>query len=136
MKMTIPQFIDFSFHKINTKFPNASIRYQQNDDTHYIEVVPKVIYESGAFANLGWELDDIFESLGTGGILCFLTEDDLIKLNKPSKIYTPSPIQVNWMAKSSSTLNAVAEVETTYKSFHTLLTPLKFAGNYQYAMAA
>jgi hypothetical protein len=89
----LKKIIDDVFVTLQEKFPTATIQYQYIGDTHFVKVAPVEVYHSENFIDIGIELYHKFDELNLEELLCFVTEGSLIKLDKPSRIYTPIDIK-------------------------------------------
>jgi hypothetical protein len=149
--MTIQEFISQSFKKINKQFPQAFIAYQFDEGvgTHYIKVSPPAVYDNDAFAGLGWDLKDAFNEYFPSGELCFLTDDSLIQLTSPSRVFYPDWgeevsfeegkvfLSKNFKSKFEFSWNKTCpEMGKGLHSEFSTVSEIPPAGNYQYAMAA
>ena len=90
--MKIQDFISTTFEKISNNFPKACITYQFDEKagTHYVKISPPDVYDNETFVNIGWEIKDAFNDYFPDEELCFLTENSLIQLSNPSRIWNPS----------------------------------------------
>jgi len=152
--MTIQEFISQSFEKINKQFPQAFIAYQFDGGvgTHYIKVSPPAVYDNDAFADLGWELKDAFNEYFSSEELCFLTDDSLIQLTSPSRIFYPDwgeevsieegkyfiskNFRPEFGLNGKHSFSGSAKVINSEFSSLSEIPEISEIGNYQYAMAA
>jgi hypothetical protein len=149
--MKIQDFISTTFEKISSSFPKATIAYHFDDkaDIHYIKVSPPEVYNNDTFVNVGWEIKDYFNDHFPDEELCFLTENSLIQLSFPSRIWNPiwnEEILIEGgsfsISKTFRTDNPQLNMEigvdlkSPSSSTLTVVTSEVLEGNYQYAMAA
>ncbi|MDZ4680821.1 MAG: hypothetical protein SH848_11470 [Saprospiraceae bacterium] len=90
--MKIQDFISTTFEKISNNFPKAGITYQFDEKagTHYVKISPPDVYGNETFINIGWEIKNAFNDHFPNEELCFLTENSLIQLSSPSRIWQVS----------------------------------------------
>lgn len=150
--MKIQDFISTTFEKIINNFPEASIAYQFDEKagTHYVKISPPAVYDNEIFVNIGWEIKDAFNDHFPDEEICFLTENSLIQLSAPSRIWNPAwneeiliegssfSISKTFRAGSfvSEQLLTIVELKDpsySISTFGSFEIPL---GNSQYAMAA
>ncbi len=90
--MKIQDFISTTFEKISNNFSKAGITYQFDEKagTHYVKISPPDVYGNETFINIGWEIKNAFNDHFPNEELCFLTENSLIQLSSPSRIWQVS----------------------------------------------
>ena len=149
--MKIQDFISTTFEKISNNFPDASIAYQFDEEigTHYIKVSPPDVYDSDNFVSIGWEIKDAFSDHFPDEDICFLTENSLIQLSSPSRIWNPTWSEEILIEGGSFSITKTFKTENPFflegsnvalknspSSALSIVTPEIPDGNYQYAMAA
>jgi hypothetical protein len=90
----LEKFIDNIFVALQEKFPNVAIQYQHIIDTHFVKVTPFEVYDSETFIDLDFEFNDKFDESDLEGMLCFSTENSLIELDNPTRVFFPN-VEIN-----------------------------------------
>jgi hypothetical protein len=83
------KFMYTKIQELNKFFRNATFKYQFKEisDTHFIQVIPKTVFNSADFIVKDIEITEEFESLGLDTSICFISEDSLTELENP-EIFT------------------------------------------------
>ncbi len=95
--MTIQNFLDQIFNKIQEAVPSARIEYQFKpiSNTHFIKVTPLTAFKEEAFVDIDFEFSAKFYEFDFNSDLCFLTEDSLVDLDNPSIDIAPKIIDAS-----------------------------------------
>ena len=83
------KFMYTKIQELNQLFRNATFKYQLKEisNTHFIQVIPKIVFNSADFIVKDIEITEEFESLGLDTSICFISEDSLTELENP-EIFT------------------------------------------------
>ena len=82
-------FLEKHLSQLTENFPNIECLYKFDnlDDTHIIKIMPKKIFESEDYVQYENEIvDNFIQRFPYEGIL-FISENELIDIDKPDKIF-------------------------------------------------
>ncbi|MEM9886247.1 MAG: hypothetical protein AAF849_10165 [Bacteroidota bacterium] len=134
--MTTHQFIHEAFDKIQSLFPIASLEYQYKEysSTHFVKVSPSYLVDTDEFLELDIAITDELEAMRADEMFCFITEDSLVEIGRPSLIASSKFYSLNLEMLEESFVDETLYTDYQEPKFDFVLS--KNAGNRQYAMAA
>ena len=88
--MTTDEFIKHLAEKLIHNFPditNIEYEFRENAGVHFLRITPQAVLKSEKFARFDSEITTDFYEKNFPGMICFLTDDSLIKLNSPQTLF-------------------------------------------------
>ena len=94
MNILIKEIVEEIVEKFGKDIKTIKYQFVESGDTHFLEIIPGSVLHSSGFVDTAYACINKFMDADVGGILSFLNEDSLTKLDKPFVVYSKGHIKI------------------------------------------